>query len=133
MVADLLCRWWYVLPDWPPADFDYAKALERNNLRVVTLDRWEEEPDKNSKGMMKCYALTQYEGVYRDADGTLRDLRPKEGKPCFTEFMGKTEKELKSLIVAAIQAQLAILENSNERYVDETIVDLKDKLKKYKK
>ena len=20
-------RWWYVLPDWPPADFDYAAAL----------------------------------------------------------------------------------------------------------
>lgn len=133
MVADLLCRWWYVLPDWPPVDYDFNKALEANGLRLVTLDRWEEEAEKDNKGRIKCYALTQYVGVYRDATGSLRDLRPKEGKPCFSEFMGKTEKELKSLIVSAIQKQMEILQKSDERNLEGIIADLKEKLKKYKK
>ena len=25
--ACLRGRWWYVLPDWPPKDFDYTAAL----------------------------------------------------------------------------------------------------------
>ncbi len=133
MVADLLCRWWYVLPDWPPADFDFSRALAHHKLRLVPLDRWEDELDTDGSGRMKCYALTQYKGVYRDANGGLRDLRPKEGKPCFNEFMGKTEKELKSLIVCAIQKQLSILENSSELNLQEVIADLKEKLKRYKK
>lgn len=133
MVADLLCRWWYVMPDWPPANFDFSRALADNKLRMVTLDRWEDEPDTDNSGRLKCYALTQYTGVYRDANGALRDLRPREGKPCFNEFMGKTEKELKSLIVEAIKKQLEILENSSERNLKEIIADLKEKLKKYKK
>lgn len=133
MVADLLCRWWYVLPDWPPADFDYSAALARNNLRLVTLDQWEDEQDTDRTGRMKCYALTQYKGVYRDAAGGLRDLRPKEGKPCFSEFMTKSEKELKSLIVIALQKQLSILESSSERNLGDIIADIKEKLKRYKK
>jgi hypothetical protein len=133
LVADLLCRWWYVLPEWPPANFDYASELDKNNLRVVGLDHWEEEPDQDSKGRVKCYAISQYRGLFRDAFQKLHDLRPLEGKPCFTELAKKSEKELSSLLVQAVSKQLEILSSSNERNVEPIIAELNSKLKAYTK
>lgn len=133
LVADLLCRWWYVLPDWPPVDFDYGPKLAEENLRLVSLDKWEDEPDLDSQGRIKCYALSQYKGLYRDAKQRLRDLRPVEGKPSFTEFVKKSEKELMTLLVQAINKQIEILSNSSERNTEPIIAELKDKLKAYTK
>ena len=129
LVADLLCRWWYVLPDWPPANFDYGKSLRENNLRVVPLDKWETEEDFDSEKRMKCYALSQYQGMFRDALGALRDLRPLEGKPCYTEFVKKSEKELAGLLAQALSKQIEILTNSSEKNTQSLIVELKEKLK----
>ena len=133
IVADLLCRWWYVLPEWPPSNVDYAVELAKKNLRVVSLNVWEEEPDTDNHGRTKCYAISQYKGLFRDAYQKLHDLRPTEGKPCFTELMRKTDKELTSLLVQAISKQLDILSKSNERNIAPIIAELKDKLKVYSK
>lgn len=133
LVAELLCRWWYVMPDWPPADFDYGPKLAKENLRLVTLDKWEDEPDMDSNGRLKCYALSQYKGLYRDANQQLRDLRPIEGKPSFSECIKKSEKELISLIVQAINKQIEILSQSSERNTEPIMADLKEKLKSYTK
>lgn len=43
MVYDVLKRWWYALPDWPPKDFDYGPQLEKNNLRKVDMKHWKIE------------------------------------------------------------------------------------------
>ena len=43
--SGLVGRWWYVLPDWPPADFDYVGALAQKGYRVVPLSEFEEAPD----------------------------------------------------------------------------------------
>lgn len=133
LVADLLCRWWYVIPDWPPADFDYGPRLAKENLRVISLDKWEDEPDLDSSNRLKCYPLSQYKGLYRDANQRMRDLRPTEGKPSFTEFVKKSEKELVTLLVGAINKQIEILSNSSERNTDTIVSELKDKLKAYTK
>jgi len=133
LVADLLCRWWYVMPDWPPADYDYNPRLAKENLRLVSLDKWEDEPDLDSQGRLKCYALTQYKGLYRDAKQQLRDLRPIEGKPSFNQFVKKSEKELITLLVQAINKQIEILSNSSERNTEPLVAELKDKLKVYTK
>ena len=81
LVAGILCRWWYVMPEWPPAGYDYPSRLAGANLRTVPLDRWEDEPDHDKAGRLKCYALSQYPGLFRDATGKLNDMRPIEGKP----------------------------------------------------
>jgi hypothetical protein len=129
LVADILCRWWYVLPDWPPVDFDYDARMKVDKLRLVPLDRWEDEADVDSNGFMKCYALTQYKGLFRDATGNLRDLRPSEGKPCFSALIGKTEKELKQLLAAALSKQIEILSASNEKNTGPLIAELKERLR----
>ena len=127
LVADILCRWWYVMPDWPPVEFDFASALQQAGLRLVTLDRWEDEPDQDEQGLVKCYALTQFKGVYRDAKGMLRDLRPHEGKPCFSNLISKNEKELQSMLSAALGRQIEIL--SRKPTEESLMADLREKLK----
>ena len=129
LVADVLCRWWYVLPEWPPADFDYAAVMAVKGLRLVSLDKWEDEPDMDKAGNMKCYALTQYKGLFRDAAGGLRDLRPSEGKPCYGELIKKSEKELQSLLSAALTKQLEVLQASGDNKAGPIIADLKERLR----
>ena len=133
LVADLLCRWWYVLPDWPPTNFDYAPVLAQNKLRLVSLDTWEFEQDVDKAGFVKCYSLSQYKGLFRGATGFLHDLRPIKGKPCFSEFIKRSEKELTSLLVEAITKQLVFLNNSNELNKGVIIAELNEKLKTYSK
>lgn len=129
LVADILCRWWYVLPDWPPANFDYAPVLVAKGLRLVPLDRWEDEPDLDKAGNMKCYALTQFQGLFRDATGGLRDLRPLEGKPCFSQLIHKSDKELNALLSAALTKQMEVLSSSSEKGTGASLADLKDRLR----
>ena len=129
MVADILCRWWYAMPDWPPADFDYGAKMKEEKLRLVSLDKWEDEPDTDPNGFLKCYALTQYKGQYRDAVGNLRDLRPLQGKPCFSELIQKSEKELQLLLTTALTNQMQVLSASGEKNIGAILADLKDRLK----
>ena len=35
MVQEVAKRWWYVMPEWPPRDFDYQSKLEEQKLRKV--------------------------------------------------------------------------------------------------
>lgn len=35
LVDEFAVRWWYALPVWPPANFDYLKALKEANLELV--------------------------------------------------------------------------------------------------
>merc|ERR1719362_471121 len=117
VVADLLCRWWYVLPDWPPDDEAYFKAeLEKKNLRKVTLAEWDWEPEVDSKGRAKVYELSQFRGLYRDISGTLQDLRPKDLCPCYANFMKKDISELYDLLLKALENQLQQLVTS--KYYD---------------
>lgn len=121
-VSDLLCRWWYVLPDWPPNNKDfYAPRLEERKLRQVTIQEWEWVDDKDSKGFAKVYQLSQFPGVFRDSHGEMIDLRPQEDCPCYANFMKKDLSELYDLLAKAYAAQLQELETS--RYNE-------DKLKK---
>ena len=36
IIYDILVRWWYVMPDWPPKDFDYSLNLKDLGYRIVT-------------------------------------------------------------------------------------------------
>jgi hypothetical protein len=87
LVAELLCRWWYALPDWPPKDYDYQQKLRGMHLRFthfslfnlprrsrsVPTSEFEDAPDVLD-GRRKCYQLSQFPGVFRDNDSRFRSF-----------------------------------------------------------
>jgi len=112
-VAELLCRWWYVLPDWPPVeDSYYQPLLEKQGYKKVQIEEWEWVPDVDGKCQKKVYGLIQFKGLFRNVDGDLIDLRPKDTCPCLTNFMKKDLAEIYELLVKAYEAQNKALEES---------------------
>jgi hypothetical protein len=110
VVAELLCRWWYVFPDWPPDDKEfYQKELDRLGYRQVRIEEWEWVPEEVD-GKKKAYAMSQFRGCYRTQDGTLVDCRPRDTCPCYTTMMQKDMTTLLGLLVKAYEGQLAELQ-----------------------
>ena len=86
-VDELANRWWYALPAWPPVDFDYNAALASNGLRAIDVDSFRNAPEFDPKtGHKKVYPLECYEGIYRDLQGNMYDLRPRETAPSLINF-----------------------------------------------
>lgn len=113
VVAQLLCRWWYALPDWPPSDDAYYKVeLQKRSFRKVSIEEWEWLPEEDDKGRKKVYELSQFRGVFRSSNGDLIDCRPKETCPCFSNFMKKDIVDLWGLLVKAYEGQLVQLKTS---------------------
>lgn len=63
MINNLLIRWWYVLPEYPPTNFDFKEALSFNKLREVPERKFKFEPEEIN-GCKKVYSLEHYKGVY---------------------------------------------------------------------
>jgi hypothetical protein len=113
VVADLLCRWWYALPDWPPQDEAYyAPKLADKKLRKVEVQEWEWVSEVNEEGCKKVYELKQFKGIFRDAQGNLHDLRPMDTCPCYTTMIKKDNSALCDLLVLALEGQLKDLKSS---------------------
>jgi len=132
VVAELLCRWWYCLPDWPPNDDAYYKdRLEKEKLRQVTIQEWEWVPEEDDRGFHKVYQLSQFRGCFRKSTGELVDLRPKESCPCYSNFMSKELPDLYDLLVTAYENQLKDLENSkyNEKRTKKELETTLNKVK----
>lgn len=140
VVADLLSRWWYALPDWPPEDQEfYKQKLEEIKLRQVTIQEWEWVPEEDERGFKKVYQLSQFRGVFRNSSGEMIDLRPQETCPCFQNFMKKDLPELYDLLVKAYEGQLKDLANSKyneERFrkeLETTLTKTRNKMYEAKK
>jgi len=113
LVADLLCRWWYAIPEWPPSDPEYYKVeLAKRNLREVSIQKWEWVEEVDKQGYHKVYELSQFKGLYRKSDGSLIDVRPKDTMPSFNNFFKKDMADLLQLLVKAYENQLKDLQNS---------------------
>ena len=66
-VDELANRWWYALPAWPPANYNYEAALARNGLRAIDVESFRAAPEIDpSTGAKKVYSIEHYEGIYRD-------------------------------------------------------------------
>eukprot|EP00747_Dinoflagellata_sp_TGD_P162846 gnl/TRDRNA2_/TRDRNA2_180906_c0_seq1.p1 gnl/TRDRNA2_/TRDRNA2_180906_c0~~gnl/TRDRNA2_/TRDRNA2_180906_c0_seq1.p1 ORF type:complete len:326 (+),score=81.99 gnl/TRDRNA2_/TRDRNA2_180906_c0_seq1:65-979(+) len=112
-VAEFLCRWWYVLDDWPPNDPEmYEKKLSEKGYRKVALDVWEWVPEVDKDGRKKVYELAAFRGVFRDSAGGLIDVRPQETCPCQANMMKKELPVLQELLVKAYENQIKDLDNS---------------------
>lgn len=102
-VDELANRWWYALPPWPPADFNYNQALAKNGLRAIDVESFRMAPEFDPKtGHKKVHPIECYEGknnfkslnecvfflkgIYRDLQGNMYDLRPRETAPTLMNF-----------------------------------------------
>lgn len=119
--AELLSRWWYVLPDWPPSgDEFYKPLLEARQMRKVRVEEWEWVAEVDEEGRKKVYELSQYRGCFRDAAGDFFDLRPLETCPSLYNVMKKDLPELYDLLCKAYEGQIEDLKNS---VFDETVLE----------
>jgi hypothetical protein len=110
LVAEVLCRWWYVLPPWPPVDFDAQAELWSRGCRCVPVEAFEYEPEIDEHGRKKVFAVTGFPGVFRDEQGLLMDVRPEEGRPSYDQLIKRPMAELHRLLIQAYNSQLAELE-----------------------
>jgi len=112
-VSQLLCRWWYSLPDWPPQEESYyQEKLSAQKLKKVRIEEWEWLDDVDKEGRTKVYELSQFRGVFRGAKGELIDLRPQETCPCYKNLMAWDMVKLYDNLVKAYENQLEDLKNS---------------------
>ena len=124
-VNQLLQRWWYALPPWPPENYNTSYKLRKNKLKVVDLTKWNIKPNINSKNYKKCIELPGYKYVYLTYDGKVYDFRPKKNKPTFNNLMKLNDIELHENLVKALKNQLNDLEKRN--YYSEA--DLRENIK----
>lgn len=123
LIARILCRWWYVLPPWPPSDYDWDVALRNRKLKLTPLDQWEQADDIDENGFTKVYPISPFEGIYRDPSGNAIDLRPLEGKPCYSTFKTKPPIELHELLINALKNQMAELRNAPYRITEKEAIE----------
>ena len=125
LVDELARRWWYSLPEWPPANYSYAAALKEVGFREVDASKFKIEPEFgksfytiltsfiDANHLLKVTQLESFSGVFRDSEGAVYDFRPAEGKPTIHNFQ---RMELK-----ALQAQLLIAYQNQRKALDEVL------------
>eukprot|EP00331_Platyophrya_macrostoma_P031970 CAMPEP_0176439036 /NCGR_PEP_ID=MMETSP0127-20121128/19682_1 /TAXON_ID=938130 /ORGANISM="Platyophrya macrostoma, Strain WH" /LENGTH=266 /DNA_ID=CAMNT_0017823185 /DNA_START=15 /DNA_END=815 /DNA_ORIENTATION=+ len=111
LVYDVLKRWWYVMPDWPPKDYDYGPALLRKGLRKVETKYWKVEPEEKD-GKRKVFEISSYPGLFKNSQGEIIDLRPSDSCPSFENLKKKSQGELAQMLVTALKTQIFQLDNS---------------------
>ena len=63
-MKEVAIRWWYCLPEWPPADFSYEEELRKQGYRLVDQHRFRME-ENLVNGLLKASPIDGYVGVYR--------------------------------------------------------------------
>jgi hypothetical protein len=112
-----------VLPEWPPVDYDYTPKLEEHKFRLVKSDRFQFEPETDSKGLKKVSEVEWYPGMFQESAGIILDFRPYDSCPNYHNLRKKDVSELKTLAKQAIEKQLLIWDQSIRK-------ELNDKLHK---
>lgn len=112
LVYDVLKRWWYCMPDWPPAGYDYTPKLREKKLRKVDQKFFRAERELDENGNHKVYELPSYQGVFKNSQGENIDLRPHDSCPSYENLKSKGITELCELLVKALKNQTSELEKS---------------------
>jgi hypothetical protein len=130
LVLELLTRWWYALPEWPPENYDVNDKLKENKLRLVKITDWKKEPKFDKDNFEKCLELPGFKYEYLNSDGKVFDFRPEEGKPSYNNLIKLPDIKLHEYLVKAYKAQLEELEKRNSVFEKDLIVNIKQKLDK---
>ena len=133
LVNELLKRWWYALPPWPPENFDTSEKLKENKLRLVKIMDWKKEPKFDKDNFEKCYELPGFKYVYLNNDGKIFDLRPKEGMPSYNNLIQLSDVKLHEYLAKALKGQLEVLEKKNSINEKELRQEIKEQLDKEEK
>ena len=133
LVNELLKRWWYALPPWPPENFDTSEKLKDNKLRLVKIIDWKKEPKLDKDNFEKCFELPGFKYVYLNNDGKIFDLRPKEGMPSYNNLIKLTDVKLHEYLAKALKGQLEVLEKKNSINEKELRQEIKEQLDKEEK
>jgi hypothetical protein len=98
--------------------------LKQQALRKVDIAKWKSEPSVVD-GLKKVYEVQGYEGIFKDEEGKLWDLRNKDMCPSRSNFMAKSIKDVSELLKKAYQAQLDVLkkEEPYDEVVQVTIIN----------
>lgn len=67
-------RWWHVLPEWPPEDYDYEGALKKEGYYLVNAKEYR-IADEVVDGLTKACELDGYRGIFKWKNGII-DVRP---------------------------------------------------------
>ena len=130
LINDLLERWWYALPSWPPENYDTSEKLKENKLRLIKIIDWKKEPKLDKNNFEKCFEMPGFKYVYMNNDGKVFDFRPEEGKPSYNNFKKLTDEKLNEYLVKALKAQLEELEKRASVLEKELRKNIKEKLDK---
>ena len=133
LVYDLLERWWYALPIWPPEDYDTTEKLKENKLRLVKIVDWKKEAKLDKNNFEKCFELPGYKYVYLNTDGKVFDFRPEEGKPSYSNLIKLPDVKLYEYLIKALKTQLEELEKRNSVLEIDLRKKIKEKLDKTEK
>jgi len=112
LVYEVLKRWWYCVPDWPPVGYNYSNDLAEKQLRKVDQRYWRIEPEIDATGFRKVYEVPSFPGVFRTSKGETIDLRPHDTCPSYENFKKKSILELCELLVTALRNQIEALQNT---------------------
>ena len=129
LVFQILKRWWYALPKWPPENYNPSEALKNNKLRVVQLTDWKKEPNVDENDFYKCFELPGFKYVFLDANGKTHDLRPQENKPSYNSLMKISEPKLYELLVIALKKQIEEIKKTESNQNGNLIKDLQNELR----
>ena len=66
-VDELAKRWWYAMPEWPPAGYNYQSKLRSVGFREVDPAKFKMEPEFDGEQLRKVCQLETFEGVYKDS------------------------------------------------------------------
>mmetsp|Transcript_35627 Transcript_35627/g.40464 ORF Transcript_35627/g.40464 Transcript_35627/m.40464 type:complete len:420 (+) Transcript_35627:208-1467(+) len=132
LVNELLCRWWYAFPEWPPADYPWEEKLKENKLVLVKPTEWKFVPDVDDNGFTKVFSRDGYSGIFADPQGNNVDLRPKESCPSHNNLLNMGKEKVLENLVKAYENQIKQLTEGN--YYDKKLeTELKKSLIKYQK
>ena len=113
LVYDLLKRWWYSMPKWPPENYDCSEQLRTNKLRVVNVADWKKEPNVDENNFAKCFELPGFKYVFFDCNNKTYDFRPSENKPSFNNLINFPEIKLWEFLKDALFNQINEIKNLN--------------------
>jgi len=109
LIAEILSRWWYVFPAWPPENFDYGPHLAARGLREVSPKNWETEEDVARDGTKRVRQRAHFPGTFIDSDQKAYDLRPARSAPAYQNLVRKSEGELFEYLNRACSNQALVL------------------------